>query len=61
MKRDLVEVDWLLAGLTAAGPAFEDRLEQSDCLRKGQAGRGSKEFSRSRVRNPRAAVTRAVW
>jgi hypothetical protein len=58
---ELGEVDWLLAGLTAAGPAFEDRLEQSDCLREGQAGRGGKGFSRSSVRNPCAAVTRAVW
>jgi hypothetical protein len=36
----LVEIDELLAGLAAAGPAFEDRLEQEDRLRKGQAGRG---------------------
>ena len=61
MEGDLVEVDWLLAGLTAAGPALEDRLEQSDCLREGQAGRGGKGFSRSSVRNPCAAVTSAVW
>jgi hypothetical protein len=33
------QVDWLLAGLTAAGPAFERWLEQLDCLGKGRAGR----------------------
>jgi hypothetical protein len=39
VKREPVQIDGLLAGLTAAGPAFEDRLEQEDCLREGQAGR----------------------
>jgi hypothetical protein len=34
------EVDWLVAGVTAAGPALEEGLEQLDCLGKGQAGRG---------------------
>jgi hypothetical protein len=37
---ELVEVDWLLAGLAAAGPALEHWLEREDCLREGQAGRG---------------------
>jgi hypothetical protein len=50
-----------LAGLAAAGPALEHRLEQVNCLRKSQAGRGTKGFRRSRVRKPYAAVTRAVW
>jgi hypothetical protein len=36
---ELVEVDWLLAGFAAAGPALEDRLEQSDCPGEVQAGR----------------------
>jgi hypothetical protein len=38
-QEELDEVNWLLAGLTAAGPAFEQWLEQVDCLGKGQAGR----------------------
>ena len=40
VKREPVEIDGLLACLAAAGPAFEQRLEQEDCLREGQAGRG---------------------
>jgi len=39
MQAESVEFDWSLAGLAAAGPAFEDRLEQVDRLREGQAGR----------------------
>jgi len=39
VQEELDEVDGLLAGLTAAGPALEQRLEQLDCLGKGQAGR----------------------
>jgi hypothetical protein len=35
----LDQVDGLLAGGTAAGPALEQRLEQQDCLGEGQAGR----------------------
>jgi hypothetical protein len=58
---ELDEVDWWLAGVTAAGPAFEDRLERSDRSREGQAGRGGKGFNRSSVRNPCTAVTRPVW
>jgi hypothetical protein len=34
------EVDWLLAGLAAAGPALEDRLHQQHGLRECQSGRG---------------------
>jgi hypothetical protein len=37
---ELVEVDCLLAGLAAAGPALEDRLHQQHGLRECQAGRG---------------------
>ena len=40
VQLEAVNADWLMAGLTAAGPALEDRLEQSDCLREAQAGRG---------------------
>jgi hypothetical protein len=40
VQGETVEFDWLLAGLAAAGPALEERLEQLDCLREGQAGRG---------------------
>ena len=39
VKRQPVEIDWLLAGLAAAGPALEQGLEQEDRLREGQAGR----------------------
>jgi hypothetical protein len=39
VEGDLVEVDGLFAGVAAAGPAFEDRLEQVDCPWEGQAGR----------------------
>ena len=56
-----VEVDGLVAGLAAAGPALEDRLQQQHDLRERQAGRGRKGFSRSSVRNPWAALTNAVW
>ena len=54
-------VDRLVTGGAAAGPAFEEGLEQEDCLREGQAGRGRFGFCRSRVRKPCAAVTSAVW
>jgi len=40
VKGEPVEIDWVLAGLAAAGPALEERLEQENCLRKRQAGRG---------------------
>jgi len=39
MERELVEIDGLLTGVAAAGPAFEQWLEQEDRLRKAQAGR----------------------
>jgi hypothetical protein len=39
MQAEPVEIDWSLAGLAAAGPALEERLEHVDCLREGQAGR----------------------
>jgi hypothetical protein len=42
MERKLVEVDGLLAGLTAAGPALEDRLQQPDGLLEGKAVDGAK-------------------
>jgi hypothetical protein len=38
-QEELDEVDGLLAGLAAAGPALEQRLEQVDCLGECQAGR----------------------
>jgi hypothetical protein len=39
-QRESVEIDGLLAGLAAAGPALEQWLEQEDCLWERQAGRG---------------------
>jgi hypothetical protein len=39
MQGQVVEIDRLLTGVAAAGPALEERLEQEDCLREGQAGR----------------------
>jgi len=55
------EVDGLLAGGAAAGPAAHQWLEQENCLGKGQAGRWRFGFCRSRVRNPCAAITSAQW
>jgi hypothetical protein len=40
VKGEAVEIDGVLACLAAAGPALEQWLEQEDCLREGQAGRG---------------------
>jgi hypothetical protein len=60
-ERQEAEINDLLAGSAAAGPAPEDRLHQQHGLRECQAGRGRKGFSRSSVRNPCAAVTSAVW
>ena len=42
MEWELVEVDGLLAGLTAAGPALEDRLQEPDGLLQGEAVDGAK-------------------
>ena len=42
MERELVEVDGLLAGLAAACPALEDRLEQPHGLLEGKAADGAK-------------------
>jgi hypothetical protein len=39
---ELVDVDGLLAGLTVAGPALEDRLQQECCLLEGEAVDGAK-------------------
>jgi len=39
MKWEPVEIDGLVAGVAAAGPALEQGLEQEDRLREGQAGR----------------------
>jgi hypothetical protein len=55
------EVDRLLAGGAAAGPAAQQRLEQQDCLGERQAGRWRFGSARSRVRNPCAAITSAQW
>jgi len=38
-EEELDEVDGLVAGGAAAGPALEQRLEQFDCLGECQAGR----------------------
>ena len=61
MQLKPVEADGLLAGLAAACRALEDRLEQPDDLREGEAVGGAKGRNRSSVRNPCAAVTSAVW
>jgi hypothetical protein len=39
---ELVEVDGLLAGLAAAGPALEDRLQQPHGLLEGESVNGAK-------------------
>ena len=39
VEGELVEVDLLLAGGAAAGPALEDRLQELDGFRECQAGR----------------------
>jgi hypothetical protein len=38
-NEELVEIDWLLAGLAAAGPALEDWLQGEHRSRQCQAGR----------------------
>ena len=40
-ERELVEVDGLLAGSAAAGPAAQDGLQEQHRLRQRQAGRGA--------------------
>ncbi len=50
-EEELVEVDGLLAGSAAAGPAAEDGLEEQHRLRQCQAGRGAFGSSLSSVRN----------
>jgi len=39
VKWEVVEVNGLLTGVAAAGPALEQWLEQEDRLRESQAGR----------------------
>jgi hypothetical protein len=39
VQDQLDQIDGLLAGRAAAGPALEKWLEQLNCLGKGQAGR----------------------
>jgi hypothetical protein len=47
---ELFEVDWLVAGSAAAGPASEDGLHEQHRLGECQAGRGAFGSSRSSVR-----------
>src|SRR5215210_1359578 len=61
VEREPIEVDGLTAGLAAAGPALEQRLQQSHRCGERQAGRRAFGCSRSSVRKPWAAVTSAVW
>ena len=61
MQKKPVEVDRLAAGLAMAGRAVQQRLQQSHCSGQRQAGRRGFGRSRSRVRKPCAALTRAVW
>ena len=42
VERELVEVDGLLAGLAAACPALEDRLQQPHGLFEGETVGGAK-------------------
>ena len=58
---ELVEVDGLVAGSAAAVPTLEDGLEEQHRLGECQASRWAVGHRRSRVRNPWATVTRAVW
>ena len=55
----LGSVGFLMNEYREAG--LEERLEQVDRLREGQAGRGRFGCCRSKVRNPCDAVTSAVW
>ena len=56
-QRQIVEVDWLLTGEAAAGPALPDGLQQQHRLGECQAGRGRFGSARSSVKKPWAAVT----
>ena len=56
---ELFEVDGLLAGAAAAGPAAQDGLQEQHGLRQCQAGRGALGHRRSRVRKACAQVTSA--
>jgi hypothetical protein len=58
---ELVEVDWLIAGAAAAGPAAQDGLQEQHRLRQCQASRRAGGHRRSRVRTAGAQVTSAVW
>jgi hypothetical protein len=57
---ELVEVDGLVAGSAAAGPAAQDGLQEQQRLRQRQAGRGAFGSSRS-GRCGRAASSRRAW
>ena len=56
---ELFEVDGLVAGAAAVGPAAQDGLEEQHRLRQRQAGRGALGHRRSRVRKAWAQVTSA--
>jgi hypothetical protein len=60
-EKQLVKVDWLLAGSAAAVPALEDGLQQQHRLGERQVSRGALGHRRSKVRKPCATVTSAVW
>src|SRR5450432_1443749 len=60
-QREIVEIDWLLAGGAAAGPALPDGLQQQHRLRECQSGRWRFGSARSSVRKPWAAVTSVQW
>src|SRR6266508_804841 len=57
----LVEVDVLVTGAAAVGPAPQDRLQEQHRLRQCQAGRRALGHRRSSVRKLCAQVTSAVW
>jgi hypothetical protein len=58
---ELVEIDGLVTGAAAAGPAAQDGLQKQHRLRECQADRGAFGSSRSSVRKACAQVTRAQW
>jgi len=58
---ELVEVDVLVAGAAAVGPAAQDGLQEQHRLRQCQAGRRALGHRRSSVRKACAQVTSAVW